>query len=326
MSRIASALDGIKHTPFVAHLEVTLRCNFRCEFCYNGVRPMTEISELPLAEIHRFIDEFVELGGLALNISGGEPTLRRDFCDIWQYAAESGLKLGLETNGSNLSDEILEVLRRYPPVSLRVSLYASSEAGYRTATGALGMHRRVKTGVERLIRAGLVPEVRTPLTCHNFRDICAVAEWCDEIGVQYVVDPKLWPGQDGRRLDHLRVNSDDLRNGVSPLLDDVKAELSHIERDAPSPKRCDFGISELYLGADGYLHFCHTLWGHRFPWRKSSLRVAWEEWYPAYRDRSTGGCAGWHVLEESAGACPWGCIYANETLNPRSLVIRPLAR
>ena len=64
--------------PISAQLDITYRCNERCEHCYLD---HDDKGELSLAEIKELLNQLAEAGVLFLTISGGEPLLRQDFFD-----------------------------------------------------------------------------------------------------------------------------------------------------------------------------------------------------------------------------------------------------
>jgi len=93
-------------------LEMTARCNLRCKHCYmeaGQARP----NEVALHDMIRLIDEFAELGGTFVTLSGGEPLMYRNWPIVAQYAVDRGLRLSMMTNGSYLDDATLAGIRRF---------------------------------------------------------------------------------------------------------------------------------------------------------------------------------------------------------------------
>ena len=62
---------------------------------------------IPLSEIKKIIDELVSAGCINLFINGGEPFLREDIVDIFNYATEKGLLISVSSNGLVINEEIL---------------------------------------------------------------------------------------------------------------------------------------------------------------------------------------------------------------------------
>lgn len=100
----AMNLKGASHVkyPMLASLYLTHRCNLRCIYCSDGNgKPFyeTEIDELPTQQIFALLDRIAK-SVKALDITGGEPLLRKDIHEILEYANKAGFrKIILNTNG-----------------------------------------------------------------------------------------------------------------------------------------------------------------------------------------------------------------------------------
>ncbi len=94
-------------------LEVTQRCNLDCTVCYLSEHSEA-VRDLPMAEILRRIDLIhAHYGpGTDIQISGGEPTLRKreDLVAIVRHIRGRGMRSSLFTNGIRATRELLEEL------------------------------------------------------------------------------------------------------------------------------------------------------------------------------------------------------------------------
>lgn len=84
-------------------------CNFRCPYCHNknAVLDPDSFDEIPMEYIESYISENKDfLDGIV--VSGGEPTIHDDLPDLLRKIKESGLKVKLDTNGTN--PDLLESL------------------------------------------------------------------------------------------------------------------------------------------------------------------------------------------------------------------------
>src|SRR3546814_15151211 len=65
-------------------LSLTEVCNFRCTYCLpDGYKkPCQRPAELTVEEIRRAVTAFAQLGVWKVRLTGGEPTLRRDFENV----------------------------------------------------------------------------------------------------------------------------------------------------------------------------------------------------------------------------------------------------
>ena len=94
-------------------LEITQRCNLDCTLCYLS-ESAEAVRDFPLEEIFRRIDLIVQHygPGTDVQVSGGEPTLRRrdELVAIVRRLASLGLRASLFTNGIKASRELLVAL------------------------------------------------------------------------------------------------------------------------------------------------------------------------------------------------------------------------
>jgi radical SAM protein with 4Fe4S-binding SPASM domain len=147
----------LKPFTFVLWL-ATNRCNFSCPFCElssGEARP----GELSREEAHKLIGDLSAMGVKRLVVSGGEPLMRQDICEIMAYANSRNLQLGLVTNGWHVP--ALERTLR----TLHFFLYFTS------IDGAPEYHDRVRGAKKAFVRAlqglELFAEMRVPARIVN---------------------------------------------------------------------------------------------------------------------------------------------------------------
>jgi GTP 3',8-cyclase len=90
-------------------LSITELCNFQCQYCLpRGYQPNKKHKFLSLNEINHVVAAFTDLGVRKIRLTGGEPTLRRDFIDILSLISSypSVKELAITTNGSRLLKNI----------------------------------------------------------------------------------------------------------------------------------------------------------------------------------------------------------------------------
>ncbi len=86
-------------------LSVTDVCNFSCSYCLpDGYQKTGCESFLNISEIERLVRAFASMGTWKIRLTGGEPTVRKDFVDIAKMVASvPGIrKLAFTTNGYKL--------------------------------------------------------------------------------------------------------------------------------------------------------------------------------------------------------------------------------
>lgn len=70
-------------------LSVTDACNFKCTYCLPHGSPQKPQNTLTLTEIEHLIAAFAATGCQKVRLTGGEPSLRKDFVDIIACVAQS---------------------------------------------------------------------------------------------------------------------------------------------------------------------------------------------------------------------------------------------
>lgn len=97
--------DGFGRTFRYLRLSVTEACNFKCSYCLpDGYKKCAGPQPLTVNELRRAATAFSELGLSKIRLTGGEPTIRKDFDGIAQTIAALPYvdKLALTTNGYRL--------------------------------------------------------------------------------------------------------------------------------------------------------------------------------------------------------------------------------
>jgi hypothetical protein len=72
-----------------ASWEINLGCNYRCKHCYLGLKVN---SGMPLADKLACLKVMAEAGVLWLQITGGEPTVDKDFIASYRHAYGLGMR------------------------------------------------------------------------------------------------------------------------------------------------------------------------------------------------------------------------------------------
>lgn len=87
-------------------LSITDVCNFKCSYCLPDGYQGDPDGFLGVEEIRRLIAGFAELGTRKVRLTGGEPTLRKDFLDIARVVSQTpGIEtVAMTTNGYKLPE------------------------------------------------------------------------------------------------------------------------------------------------------------------------------------------------------------------------------
>lgn len=119
-------------------LSITEYCNFRCTYCLpEGSECYSHDGELSTSEIKSLVSAFAALGTKKIRITGGEPSMRKDLCEIIALCkATPGIEtVGLTTNGFRLEKDVAR-WRVAGLDSLNVSLDSLNPAAFQLITGS----------------------------------------------------------------------------------------------------------------------------------------------------------------------------------------------
>ena len=127
MRRLAEYRRSIIGAPPLRNLflELTLRCNERCLHCGSRCGEHDRVPELSLEQYRQILDDVKRDFGaeqLELDITGGEPLLRRDFFDIMGYAHSLGFRWGMTSNATLIDDGVARRLRECGMKTISVSI------------------------------------------------------------------------------------------------------------------------------------------------------------------------------------------------------------
>lgn len=289
-----------KRTPLAFELELTARCNNDCKHCYINLPAgdsAAQAAESTAEELLALAREAVDMGAVWCLLTGGEPFLRKDFEDIYLGLKRLGLLVSVFTNACLVTSREVELLRKYPPRDLEVTVYGATRETYEAVTRRPGSWDAFNRGLQLLLDGGVKVRLKAMILRSNLHEFEDIARYCRERTKDYYrFDPLLHLryDQDARR------NRDIMSERLSP------AEIVEVERSdpdrfdaleqgcdwtepdaaaaAPSTSDCLFycgaGRSSFTIGWDGTFRLCSSLNLPEtvYDLRAGSLSEAWGDW------------------------------------------------
>ncbi len=160
-------------------IDLTYRCNNTCRHCWLWMpaNACEQRDELSMDEIQRIVDEARQMGCQAWAISGGEPMLRPDFTDIFDYITRKAVSYSINTNGTLITPEIARLLTRSG--RKMVALYGATAEIHDRVTRNPGSFEATMRGIAYLKEAGARFSVQIiPMreNYHQYKDMLALAE------------------------------------------------------------------------------------------------------------------------------------------------------
>lgn len=150
-------LDRYQRKFNYLRLSVIDACNFKCNYCLpNGYSPAESDSDayLSLWQIQKLVQVFSELGTRKVRITGGEPSLRKDFTQIIKAVAQTqGIEqVATTTNGFKL-EQNAQKWRDAGLSHINVSVDSLRPEMFNTITG-VDRFEKVMRGVEQAQAVG----------------------------------------------------------------------------------------------------------------------------------------------------------------------------
>ena len=316
--------------------ELTYLCPLRCVYCSNPTNLAAHPDRLSTADWLRVFAQAAELGALQLNLSGGEPLLRRDLEELVAGAHALDFYSNLITSGLPLTRERLQRLKEAGLSSVQVSIQDSVASGSDRIAGRESFEQKLAV-------ASWVKELDLPLTLNvvlhrqnlsRIAEIIALAESLkvdrlELANTQYLA----WALENRSALLPSQAELDAAREVAKAAKERLKGKIEVLfvlpDYYSDRPKACMSGWGKRYLlvSPDGLAlpcHLAHTLPGLSFDnvqehsldeiWHHSAAFAAFrgEAWMPEpcksceRREIDFGGCRcqAFHLTGDAAATDP----------------------
>lgn len=183
-----------QHKLYSVIFELTPRCNFNCVHCYLNEHHASK--ELSYDEIIEIIDILYDNEVLFLTFTGGDIFTRADFIQIYMYAKKKGFIIELYTNGTLITDEIIEVFKQYPHLLVDISLYGSCEETYYKVTNVKGAFNKVLQNIQKMLDAKIRVSVKAPVLNLYYDELPQIKNIAEDFGVPFRTGFEIFPSID----------------------------------------------------------------------------------------------------------------------------------
>lgn len=153
---VSGLIDRFQRQYVYLRLSITDVCNFRCNYCLpDGYQPPGHKQTfLKVDEIQRLVKAFADLGTEKVRITGGEPTLRKDFLEIAHTIAQTqGIRqVALTTNGYRMEKDV-EAWHQAGITNINVSVDSLDPRQFQLITGENKLGS-ILNGIDRAFEVG----------------------------------------------------------------------------------------------------------------------------------------------------------------------------
>src|SRR5579862_1056793 len=322
MSAVPRLIDEFERgldAPICLTWELTYTCNLACVHCLSS-SGHRDPRELTTAECLGVVDELRRMQVFYVNVGGGEPTLRRDFWEVLNYATGNRIGVKFSTNGSRITRSVASRLARNDYVDVQISLDGAT-AEVNDAVRGAGSFDTAIGALAHVAAAGMRPKLSVVVTRANVAQLDALERLADRYGAQLRLTRLRPSGRGASVWDELHPTAEQqrflyewlLERGEHVLTGDSFFHLSAYGEALPGLNLCGAGRVVCLVDPVGDVYACpfaiheqflagnvRDAGGFESVWRESSL-------FAELRSPQTGGAC---TKCSSYDACRGGCMAA----------------
>lgn len=235
--------------------ECTLRCNAFCAFCGSrcGEVRSEELSKEEILHVFREVADKLDPTTIMINVTGGEPLLRKDLFQVMEACCAMGFPWGMVTNGILITPQIIAQMQKSGMKTISVSLDGLRET-HEELRGVKGCFDTILCNLKLLRDAGFLDhlQVTTVVSKRNIGELEDLYDLLKPLGLDSwrvaVVDP-IGRAEDQKEL---LLDAGDLRR----YLDFVREHRNDIQLPVITTCSHYYGKDNQFDRTDGYV--CHT--------------------------------------------------------------------
>ncbi len=171
---------GLHFEPRQVYLHLTYRCNLACEYCYNKEK-LNSGTELEIDEWKKVIDDLKSVSSPRIYLTGGEPTLYKDFESIVDYVYNAGLKIELLTNGTTLHLISKDTLEKLDTATISLDNIGDSKTHRRNSE-----KYKILDNILMLNSIGKKVNVRSVLSVDTYEEVNEVRQYMLEHNINHI--------------------------------------------------------------------------------------------------------------------------------------------
>lgn len=172
-------MQHFKPSPKEICIILTYRCNARCNMCNVWHHPTKSSDEITLKDLEK-----LPSGLRFINITGGEPFIRKDIDEIINVIRPKTRRIVISTNGF-FTERIIELCQKFPDLGIRISIEGLQKSNDTIRGIRNGFDRGLRTLLT-LRRMG-IKDIGFGMTVQdaNCRDLLPLYELSEALGYEF---------------------------------------------------------------------------------------------------------------------------------------------
>ncbi len=303
--KVSRVLSGYFNTLFLKRdrlrsieLAVTYTCQASCHKCYSANLTAPEKNTLTVDEIKNIIDQAIELGLIHVNLTGGEPTLRKDLVDVIKACQPDKVTVSIVTNAIKIKYETLKAMKDAGLDTIQISIDSAEPMIHDKLRGVPGCYHQAMRVAKwaRELKLNLV--FSCVLSTENCRDelkeIYHLLKLAEKEHAYLLLNDAAavgaWEGQDEKMY-----SNEDRNRNLFKLLKHPAAR-HHSMYNFRGKFGCPAGIEKIYINAYGKVTPCNLIHDEFGDLRNVRLEKVWEKMgeHPVYSQKMRD-CVRYHT-------------------------------
>lgn len=176
--------DRAEEVPRIISWNITLRCPLKCIHCYVAAGGDETAGVLTTDEALAVIDQIRAVGRPVVVLSGGEPLMRDDLCEIARYGTEQGLRMVMGTSGYLLDRPMAARLREAGIRAAAISIDSVDPSVHNSFRGVRGAWEKAVSAIRNCRDEEISVQINMTMMRPSAEDVESVVEFGKDLGVK----------------------------------------------------------------------------------------------------------------------------------------------
>lgn len=232
-------------TPLTGKLELTYACNYKCRYCYVD---NLKSEFMKLEDVKHILNELKDIGVKYLFITGGEPFLHKDIIEIIKYSEELNFIITIQTNGSMITQSIMNELKSIDKLKIVMSYHSCNESKFDSFTQVDGSFKKVINLSKEFKKNNIDYFFKYTVTSDSERELKANIKFLEERKIPFKIHTLILP------------NIEDVKNNGDYNISEESIRFLHENGYMKFNKSsCSAAMNKIWISPNGDVYPCELV-------------------------------------------------------------------